>query len=118
MTTNTHMNFVRVCKVEDVPFQGARRLETPVGEIAIFKTSDGEIFALKNECPHKRGPLSEGIIHGHAVTCPLHNWVIDLQTGEAMGADKGCTPKLPVDVRNDGQIYLGLLVETEEKIPA
>lgn len=118
MTTHTHMNFVKVCKLEDIPSQGARRIETPMGEVALFKTSDGQVFALRNQCPHKHGPLSEGIVHGHAVTCPLHNWVIDLKTGEAMGADKGCTPKLPVDVCRDGQVYLGLTLDTEEKIPA
>lgn len=118
MTTNTPMNFVRVCNIDDIPHQGARRVETAIGEVALFKTSDGQIFALKNQCPHKHGPLSEGIVHGHAVTCPLHNWVIDLQTGEAMGADNGCTPKLPVDVHSDGQVYLGLLTQAAEKIPA
>lgn len=118
MTTNTHLNFVRVCNVVDIPFQGARRIETPAGEIALFKTSDGKVFALKNQCPHKHGPLSEGIVHGHAVTCPLHNWVIDLQTGEAKGADKGCTPSIPVDVRTDGQVYLGLVRQADEKVPA
>lgn len=115
---DTHLNFVKVCALNDIPSQGARRVSTPLGEIAIFKTTDGSIFALKNECPHKQGPLSEGIVHGHAVTCPLHNWVIDLKTGNAMGADTGCTPTLPVDVRKDGSIYVGLTTEVEVKISA
>jgi nitrite reductase (NADH) small subunit len=94
--------------VTDIPLRGARRVPTPTGDIAIFRTGDGAIYALKDTCPHKQGPLSQGIIHGHAVACPLHNWSIDLATGEAMGADrgKGCTPVAPVKVR-DGRILLG-----------
>ena len=94
--------------VTDIPLRGARRVPTPVGDIAIFRTGDGAIYALKDSCPHKQGPLSQGIIHGHAVACPLHNWSIDLSTGEPMGADKGkgCTPVAPVKVR-DGRILLG-----------
>jgi nitrite reductase (NADH) small subunit len=94
--------------VTDIPLRGARRVPTPTGDIAIFRTGDGAIYALKDSCPHKQGPLSQGIVHGHAVACPLHNWSIDLATGEPMGADrgKGCTPVAPVKVR-DGRILLG-----------
>jgi nitrite reductase (NADH) small subunit len=94
--------------VTDIPLRGARRVPTPTGDIAIFRTGDGAIYALKDSCPHKQGPLSQGIVHGHAVACPLHNWTIDLATGEPTGADrgKGCTPVAPVKVR-DGRILLG-----------
>lgn len=71
----------------DIPSRGARRVSTPRGDIAIFRTGDDRVFALVDRCPHKGGPLSRGIVHGHAVACPLHNWNIDLATGEAMGAD-------------------------------
>lgn len=101
--------FTDVGSVDDVPLQGARRVETKQGPIGIFKTQDGEIFALHDECPHKKGPLSEGIVHGKAVACPLHNWSISLESGEAMGADAGggCTPKIPVIIEN-GRILLGV----------
>jgi nitrite reductase (NADH) small subunit len=102
------MVWTDVGAVTDIPLRGARRAPTPAGDIAIFRTGDGAIYALKDACPHKQGPLSQGIVHGHAVACPLHNWSIDLSTGEPMGADKGkgCTPVVPVKVR-DGRILLG-----------
>ena len=75
------------------------------GDIAIFKTADGALFALRDRCPHKGGPLSQGIVAGNGVTCPLHNWVISLETGEATGADHGCTPKIPLKVEG-GRVLL------------
>jgi len=94
--------------VTDIPLRGARRVPTPNGDIAIFRTGDGRIFALKDACPHKGGPLSQGIVHGHAVACPLHNWSINLATGEPMGADagKGCVQVPPLQVL-EGRILLG-----------
>jgi nitrite reductase (NADH) small subunit len=89
-----------VGNLNEVPRLGARTVKTPRGDVALFRTADDEIFALRDRCPHKHGPLSQGIVHGRSVTCPLHNWVISLETGEAMGADKGCTPKIPVRVEN------------------
>lgn len=74
-------------------------------EIAVFHTMRGEVYALVNKCPHKAGPLSQGIVHGDSVTCPLHNWRISLRSGEALGEDKGCTPTIPVKV-DAGRIYL------------
>lgn len=91
----------------DIPLRGARIVKSPAGDIAVFRTADGAVFALRDKCPHKGGPLSQGIIHGHGVTCPLHNWVISLETGEATGADKGCTPKIPVRVEA-GRILLAV----------
>jgi nitrite reductase (NADH) small subunit len=93
--------------VEDIPERGARRVRTLAGDVAVFRTSDGRIFALKDQCPHKKGPLSQGIVHGHAVACPLHNWTIDLATGRPTGADadKGCTPRVEVTVV-DGRVLL------------
>ena len=74
-------------------------------EIAVFHTLDHRFYALENRCPHKAGPLSQGIVHGNVVTCPLHNWNISLKTGEAMGEDKGCVPVIPLRV-DAGRIYL------------
>ena len=91
--------------VDDVPLRGSRVVTSPIGDIAVFKAADGSLFALRDKCPHKGGPLSQGIVHGHAVTCPLHNWVISLVDGEAQGADKGCTPRIPLKVE-EGRIYL------------
>jgi nitrite reductase (NADH) small subunit len=93
--------------VTDIPLRGARRVPTPRGDIAIFRTGDGRVFALQDRCPHKGGPLSQGIVHGHAVACPLHNWSIDLASGEPRGADrgKGCAPVVALEVR-DGRLLL------------
>ncbi|WP_336957959.1 nitrite reductase small subunit NirD [Sphingobium aquiterrae] len=83
----------------DIPRRGARTVSVAGGEdIAIFRTSADRVYALVNSCPHKKGPLSQGIVHGNAVACPLHNWVINLEDGEAQGPDKGCTPTIPVKI--------------------
>ncbi len=95
------VDWVVVGRADDIPLRGARVVAAPGGDIAVFKAVDGAIFALRDRCPHKGGPLSQGIIHGHAVTCPLHNWVIGLASGEAQGADKGCTPTIPVRIEDD-----------------
>ena len=94
--------------VTDIPRRGARRVPTPQGDIAVFRTGDGEIYALFDRCPHKDGPLSLGMVHGRTVTCPLHGWIIDLASGQPTGADadKGCTATVPVEVR-EGRIFLG-----------
>jgi nitrite reductase (NADH) small subunit len=74
-------------------------------DIAVFRTSAGGVFALRDRCPHRGGPLSQGIVHGERVTCPLHEWVIDLKTGSAVGADEGCTPAFAVRVV-DGRVAI------------
>lgn len=73
----------------DIPAQGARVVKTVFGCVAVFRTADDQVFALDDRCPHKGGPLSEGIVHGAQVTCPLHNWAFDMATGQAQGADEG-----------------------------
>ena len=88
-----------------VPVRGARCVNTPNGKIAVFRTAENQVFAVDNRCPHRGGPLAEGIVHGASVTCPLHNWVFDLQTGEAQGADEGSVRTYPVKVE-DGLIYI------------
>lgn len=92
----------------DIPRRSARRVTTPYGAIAVFRTGDDEIFALEDRCPHKNGPLSQGIVHGRSVTCPLHAMVISLETGAATSEeDGGCTSTVPV--RLDGErIFLRL----------
>lgn len=109
MTLQAHIDpdWRDVGAVTDIPERGARRVTTAQGDVAVFRTGDGQVFALVDRCPHKHGPLSQGIVHGHGVTCPLHSWVIDLETGQPTGADagKGCTPVVPVLVR-DGRVLL------------
>lgn len=73
----------------DIPLRGARVVKTRAGCVAVFRTAEDTVFALDDKCPHKGGPLSQGIVHGNSVTCPLHNWVIGLASGEAEGADQG-----------------------------
>ncbi|MFC0199752.1 nitrite reductase small subunit NirD [Paracoccus rhizosphaerae] len=97
--------FVDIASLEDIPRQGARMIRTAAGCIAVFRTADDRVFALDDRCPHKGGPLSEGIVHGHHVTCPLHNWVFDLNTGTAQGADEGAVRTWPVRVQN-GRILI------------
>lgn len=93
--------------MDSIPKRGARTVRTPHREIAVFRTASDEFFALENRCPHKGGPLSEGIVHGRKVACPLHNWIIDLENGEATGADQGCARNFPVKLEN-GRIYLDM----------
>src|SRR5918992_2648832 len=89
------LTWVEIGSLDDIPAQGARVVQTSRGDVAVFRTADDEIFALFDRCPHKGGPLSQGIVHGRAVACPLHNWVIDLSTGEAAAPDRGCTRTVP-----------------------
>lgn len=98
-------NFMQIGALSDIPPQGARVIKTQIGCVAIFRTDDDKVFALDDRCPHKNGPISNGIQHGEFVTCPLHNWVFDLNTGEAQGADEGLIKTYPVQVKGD-QIFL------------
>jgi nitrite reductase (NADH) small subunit len=101
--------WIDVGAVSDIPRRGARKLPSPMGDVAVFRTGDNQVYALMDVCPHKQGPLSQGIVHGRSVTCPLHARVIDLATGEGVGVDKGmgCAPVVPVEVR-DGRVLLGV----------
>ena len=90
--------FLDIGALADIPAQGARLVRTAQGCIAVFRTADDRVFALDDRCPHKGGPLSEGIVHGTSVTCPLHNWVFDLNTGTAQGADDGAVATYPIRV--------------------
>ena len=92
--------WIDVCAAVDIPLQGSRIVKTPKGCLALFKTMDEEIYALSDKCPHKGGPLSQGIVHDKFVTCPLHSWVFSLETGQAQGADEGRVNTTPVRVEN------------------
>jgi nitrite reductase (NADH) small subunit len=105
--SNLGKNFIDVGALEEIPLRGARTITTAQGDIAIFRTSEDEVYALRDQCPHKQGPLSQGIVHGAAVTCPLHGWVISLASGEAQGLDVGCTPRFATKVEV-GRVFLAL----------
>ena len=81
------MSWIDIGHIDDIPERGARLVKTRSGCVAVFRTGPAEAFAASNACPHKGGPLVEGIVHGQSVTCPLHNWVFDLNTGQAKGED-------------------------------
>ena len=98
-------DWIEIGSIEQIPRRGARCVTTPAGRIAVFRTMEDQIYALENRCAHKGGPLAEGIVHGGAVTCPLHNWVYDLATGEAQGADEGRVRTFEVRLV-DGRIFL------------
>ncbi len=98
-------NWIEIGSIEDIPVLGARVVRNGDTDIAIFRNSNDEIFAVNDSCPHKEGKLSQGIVHNQSVTCPLHNWKIDLNTGEAMGPDEGCTRHYSAKVES-GKIFI------------
>jgi nitrite reductase (NADH) small subunit len=96
----------KICLVADIPVLGSRRVARKVGmEVAVFRSSQDTVFALLDRCPHKGGPLSQGIVHGESVACPLHNWNIGLNDGCARAPDEGCVPKFQVKV-DEGVVFL------------
>jgi nitrite reductase (NADH) small subunit len=104
-TTNTDP-WVSICPIDDIPVLGSRRVERPQGAaVALFRTGTDAVFALLDRCPHKGGPLSQGIVFGERVACPLHNWSIGLCDGVAAAPDEGCTPRFAVQLVS-GQVHL------------
>jgi nitrite reductase (NADH) small subunit len=101
------MSWIAIGSANDIPLRGARCVQTPHGKIGVYRVADGRVFAMQDRCPHKGGPLSQGIVHGTSVTCPLHNWVISLETGQAQGADQGSVKTIPVKVEGE-QLYIAL----------
>ncbi|MFZ5486218.1 MAG: nitrite reductase small subunit NirD [Pseudomonadota bacterium] len=94
--------WIPVCRVSDIPVLGARRVARAQGlDVALFRTEADQVFALLDRCPHKGGPLSQGIVFGTSVACPLHNWTIRLESGKAAAPDEGCTPRFAVQVQGD-----------------
>jgi nitrite reductase (NADH) small subunit len=99
-------NWTRICSVEDIPVLGSRRVaRAGAVDVAVFRTAADRIFALLDRCPHKGGPLSQGIVFGDSVACPLHNWTIALDSGEARAPDQGCTVRFAVQIEA-GEVYL------------
>jgi nitrite reductase (NADH) small subunit len=102
--------FVAVCSLADLPVLGARvveRIGHPDGNVAVFRIADDRVFAVLDRCPHKGGPLSQGIVFGERVACPLHNWSIELASGAAVAPDTGCARTFPVRVER-GIVFIAL----------
>ncbi|WOF75171.1 nitrite reductase small subunit NirD [Parvibaculaceae bacterium PLY_AMNH_Bact1] len=107
--------WVEIGKVSDVPVRGSRLIQVAGGAVAVFRTSDDSIFAIDDRCPHLGGPLSQGIVHDQRVTCPLHNLIIDLASGEGLGPDGGCVRTYPTDVQGD-RILLDVSALKQKKV--
>jgi nitrite reductase (NADH) small subunit len=100
-------DWIKVTRLESIPALGARVVKSAHGNIAVFRDAQNGVFALRDKCPHKGGPLSQGIVYGKHVACPLHNWNICLEDGQAAAPDQGCVQRFPVKVEN-GFVYLQL----------
>ncbi len=101
-------NWKTICPLEDIPKLGSRVVrQLTGGDIAIFRTAENEVYALHDKCPHKGGPLSQGLVHGKRVTCPLHAWNIELDSGEAIAPDQGHCDTVQVKVQ-DGLVLLSV----------
>lgn len=98
-------DWIKVARLEEIPRLGARVVRGAGREIALFRTAEDRVFAMDDKCPHKGGPLSQGIVAGNRVTCPLHGMTIGLEDGQAVAPDKGCVPTVPTKVE-DGAVYL------------
>jgi nitrite reductase (NADH) small subunit len=103
----TETQWTDIGALDQIPRRGARVVRVAQGCVAVFRTADDQAFALEDRCPHKGGPLSQGIVHGKSVTCPLHNWVLSLETGEAQGADEGRALAFPLKLE-EGRILIDL----------
>ena len=106
-------DWTRIGALQDMPVLGSRRVQRSRGvDVAIFRNSEDEVFALLDRCPHKGGPLSQGIVFGKHVACPLHNWTIGLTDGSAREPDDGCTPAFRVKLEGDEVFLLQTELDT------
>lgn len=92
-------DWITICDINDIPPLGSRTYRADALDVAIIRAEGDKIFAVEDKCPHKQGPLSQGIVHGDKITCPLHNWVIELTTGEAVAPDVGCVKTFEVQTQ-------------------
>jgi len=98
--------WILICRIDDIPMLGARRVARDQGlDVALFRSNGDEVFALLDRCPHKGGVLSQGIVFGRSVACPMHNWTIGLCDGQAAAPDEGCTPSFAVKVER-GEVWM------------
>ncbi len=108
-------NWIEICRLDRIPRHGARVVCTGRGAVAVFRTGEDRVFALEDRCPHRDGPLSQGILHGDRVTCPMHDWTIELATGVAVAPDQGSTPTVPVRIER-GMVLLDLAPAEAEPV--
>jgi nitrite reductase (NADH) small subunit len=102
-TTTPKMN---LGSLNRIPMGQGRCYVVGTEEVAVFRQRDGRLFAVQNRCPHRQGPLSEGVGGGGHVICPLHGHRFNLETGA--GTDPGeCLKVYKLEVR-EGEIWLGL----------
>lgn len=97
----------KLCTLEEIPRLGSRVVKAGEGDIAIFRTAEDEVFALRDKCPHKGGALSQGLVAGKVVTCPMHSWKIQFENGEAVAPDKGCAKTYPAKVEG-GLVWIAI----------
>ena len=94
-------------RLSEIPVGEGRTYEVEGRRVAVFRTRAGQVFATQAECPHRGGPLADGLIGGATVVCPLHDWAYDLATGKALAGD--CDIEIyPVRVAEDGAVLLTL----------
>ena len=93
--------WTRVCRLDEIPPLGSRMVCRPEGRVAVFRTKHDHVFALADRCPHRGGPLSQGIVHGNRVTCPLHDWIVDLPSGRAVAPDEGAVATYAVRIEDN-----------------
>jgi nitrite reductase (NADH) small subunit len=97
--------WLKTCVVADIPRLGARVVRHGDEDIALFRTAQDKVFALRDKCPHKGGQLSQGIVFDEKVSCPMHGWQLYLESGEAVAPDEGCARRYPVKVEG-GMVFL------------
>ncbi|WP_200760816.1 nitrite reductase small subunit NirD [Effusibacillus dendaii] len=98
---------VEIGNIHDLPLQTGRVVKVNGREIAVFRISSGDVRAVENRCPHKNGPLAEGIVAGEYVFCPLHDRKINLNDGNVQAPDSGCVTTYRVDV-TDEKVYISI----------
>lgn len=108
------VDWIEIGSLDDIPVLGARVINTDDVDIAVFRTEDDRVFAMDDRCPHKGGPLSQGIVFGDKVACPLHNWKIQLDSGEAAGPDEGHVTCYPIRIE-DGKVFLSYRKDSADK---
>lgn len=101
------MDWIDAGPLTAIPCPGARQLRTEQITLAIVRTSSDTIYAIADACPHRGGPLSQGMVYGERLQCPMHGLVIDLVSGAAIAPDHGSTATYPVRI-NNGHILVGL----------
>jgi len=112
MTQTLIANEIALGPIGQIPPGEGRNFEVAGRRIAVFHTRTGEVFATQAECPHRVGPLADGLLGGTTLVCPLHAWKFDLRTGEALYGNCGLTT-YSARLSETGEIFLTLNVESE-----